>query len=100
METTDLSSPLDIRRGIASRARSARLAANLSQAGMAERAGVSLGSLKRFESTGAASLNAVVRIAFALRMEEPFEKLFVPPRFTSMAEVLALSKRRRRGMGK
>ncbi len=83
---------------IAVRAKAARLAANLSQQGLAERSGVPLGTLKRFERAGAASIEVVVRIALALRMENGFETLFAPPRFASIDEVLAAPVKRRRGM--
>jgi transcriptional regulator with XRE-family HTH domain len=90
-------SPGDICRAIADRARAARLAANLSQAGLAQRSGVSLGTLKRFERSGAASLEVVARIAMALRLEPGFEKLFQPARFTSLDEVIAAPRKRQRG---
>ncbi len=93
-------SPPEICQSVAARAREARLAADLSQAGLAERAGVSLGSLKRFERTGAASFEAVVRIAVALRLEAGFEELFRLPRFASLDEVVAVPKRRQRGQGR
>ena len=93
-------SPADLCRAVAERARQARLAADLSQQGLAERAGVSLGSLKRFERTGAASLDCVARLAVALRLEGGFEDLFRPPRFTTIDQVIAAPKPRRRGRGK
>lgn len=90
-------SPPEICQAIAKRARDARLAANLSQQGLASRAGVSFGSLKRFEQTGAASLEHVVRIAVALRLEDSFEELFQPPKFSSIDEVLSKPRKRQRG---
>ena len=75
-----LTSPSEIVRGVASRARDRRLEANLTQEGLASRAGVSLGTLKLFERTGKASIETVVRIAFALEAEGEFEGLF--PRTT------------------
>ncbi len=93
-------SPLDICRALSARARAARLAANLTQEGLAERSGVSLGTLKRFESTGAASLEAVVRIALALTMESGFERVFQAPRFGSLDEVIAVPRKRQRGSRK
>jgi transcriptional regulator with XRE-family HTH domain len=97
MLSVDPPSPTDICRLVAARARSARLAANMSQQGLAERAGVALGTLKRFERLGAASVEVVVRIALALRMENGFEKLFEPPKFASMDELLAPPVKRQRG---
>ena len=70
MLSTQFMSPADICRSVAGRARAARLAADLSQEGLAERSGGgSLGTLKRFERTGAASLEVVARIALAPRLE-------------------------------
>lgn len=100
MLSLELASPADICHSVAVRARAARLAANLSQEGLAERSGVSLGTLKRFEHSGAASLDVVVRIALALRLESGFEGLFVLPKFTSLDEVIATSQKRQRGMKK
>ncbi len=100
MVSITFESPLDICRAVSERARSARLAASLTQEGLAQRSGVSLGTLKRFESSGAASLEAVVRIALALRMESGFERVFQAPRFVSMDEVIAAPAKRQRGTKK
>ena len=89
----------DFQKKMAKRLRSARLAANLTQQGLAERAGVSLGSLKRFEREGEISLKSLVKLAFALRMEDDFEKLFQPREKASLDTLLeqTLSKTRQRG---
>jgi transcriptional regulator with XRE-family HTH domain len=100
MVTITFQSPSDLCREVADRARSARLAANLTQEGLAQRSGVSLGTLKRFERSGAASLEVVARIALALRMEGGFERMFEAPRFASLDEVIATPRKRRRGTGK
>ncbi len=98
----ELASPTEICRMLAGRMKAARLAADLTQEALAERAGVSYGTLKRFESKGAASLEVVVRLAFALRLEGGFEGLFAMPKFTSMDEVVSAStvRHRRRGRGR
>ena len=93
-------SPADICHDVAIRARTARLAANLSQAGLAERAGVSLGSLRRFESSGAASLELVVRVALALKSEDGFAALFKPQTYTSLDKALNATTSRKRGRNK
>lgn len=80
------------------RIKAARLAADLSQAGLAERAGVSYGTLKRFETKGAASLEVAVRLA--LTLEGGFDGLFTMPKFTSMDEVVSTPTKRQRGMKK
>jgi transcriptional regulator with XRE-family HTH domain len=93
-------SPADICRHVALRARAARLAADLSQEGLAERSGVSLGTLKRFERTGAASLDVIARIAIALGLENGFDALFILPEFTTLDEVIATPVKRQRGRRK
>lgn len=90
------SSPADICRAVASRMRDRRLAANLTQEGLAHQAGVSLGSLKRFEREGAASFELIVRIAIVLRMEDDFDALFRPQTFASLDDAIRSARRRRR----
>jgi len=63
---------------IAQRAKSMRLAQNLTQAGLEQRSGVSLGSIKLFEHTGKISFESLVKIAIALGALEGFEGLFQP----------------------
>jgi hypothetical protein len=46
-------------------------------------------TVHRFEKTGTASIENVLRIATALRAEAGFEKLFEAPAFTSLDEALA-----------
>lgn len=48
----------------------------LSQMDLAERSGVTLGSLKRFERTGQISFESLLKLAVPLNALEPFENLF------------------------
>jgi transcriptional regulator with XRE-family HTH domain len=100
MLAINVNSPIDIRRAVADRARAARLSADLSQEGLAERAGVSLGTLKRFERSAAISFDGLVRIAVALRLEGGFEGLFRSHDFASLNEVIATPKKRQRGQNR
>jgi transcriptional regulator with XRE-family HTH domain len=63
---------------LAQRAKSMRLAQNLTQAGLEKRSGVSLGSIKLFERTGKISFESLVKIAIALGALEGFDGLFQP----------------------
>ncbi len=81
--------PTEIQQQIAHRARSARLRLALTQAGLAARSGVSLGSLRRFERTGEIALASLVKIAVALDAEQGFEALFAAPDFETLDEALA-----------
>lgn len=47
-----------------------------SQAELAERSGVSLGSIKRFERTGQISLESIMRIAHVLGRLQDFDTVF------------------------
>ena len=53
---SNLKPPMDIRMEIAERFREVRLNQNITQEALAKRTGVSLGSLRRFESEGEISL--------------------------------------------
>lgn len=63
---------------LAQRAKSMRLAQNLTQAGLEHRSGVSLGSIKLFERTGKISCESLVKIAIALGAAHGFDGLFEP----------------------
>lgn len=66
------------------------------QAQLASRTGVSLGSLRRFEQTGQISLESLVRIARGLGCEDDFDALFSAPAYRSIDEVIAETERSRR----
>lgn len=94
-----LSSPKDVLEGLARRAKRRRLDVNLTQEGLAQRAQVSLGTLKLFERTGKASSQFIVLIAFALCAEKEFDNLFPPEPPKTIDDVIA-KKRRLRGRRK
>ncbi len=91
--------PKEVQQKVSQRLKSARLSADLTQQGLATRSGVSLGSLKRFERDGEISLKSLVRLAFALRMEDEIGALFQPKSGTSLDSLLKRSKvlQRQRG---
>ncbi len=66
---------------------------------LALRAGVSVSSLKRFETKGLASLELVMKLAFALSRLEEFSALFQPPPAQNIAELekITTSNLRKRG---
>jgi transcriptional regulator with XRE-family HTH domain len=61
---------------IAKRAKDKRLLLNITQLELAERSGVSLGSVRRFENSGLVSLSALLSIALVLGNLNDFEQLF------------------------
>ena len=82
---------------VANRAKAMRLAQNLSQRSLAERAGVSQASLKRFESTGAIAFSTLLQIAAALGCLDDFGSLFAARKAVTIDEFT--KKRRMRGRG-
>lgn len=87
--TLQQKTPQDIRFILKDRLRQRRKQQKLSQAGLSEKADVSLGSLKRFETTGEISLTALIKIAIALDCEDDFDLLFSRKHYQSIEEVIA-----------
>lgn len=90
----------ELMQDVAVAARARRLAANLTQEGLAQRSGVSLGTLKKFEHTGEISLKSLLNIAMALDATRGFETLFIAdasPSVLSIDELLKQPKERKRG---
>ena len=73
---------------IAERIRKIRRRRKISQKRLSEKSGVSLGSVKRFESSGDISLISLTKIAFALELENELERLFENVPFLSIEEIL------------
>jgi transcriptional regulator with XRE-family HTH domain len=70
--------PSDILEEMASKHKTLRKAAGFSQRELADRSGVSFGSIKRFESSGQISLISLLKLAAVLNRLNDFEKLFQP----------------------
>jgi transcriptional regulator with XRE-family HTH domain len=94
-----LQAPFDAGKAMAERAKALRLLRAWTRETLARRAGVSAASLKRFETSGAASLALVLRAAFALGRLEDFAHAFDPPEVATLAELRARCDRplRKRG---
>lgn len=89
--------PADVAEDLAKRLRARRLARNLTQEGLARRSGVALGTLKRFERSGAISLVSFVRLAVALGQEAGLERLLADEEFETLDQVLSAPTTRKRG---
>jgi transcriptional regulator with XRE-family HTH domain len=82
-----LTGPSDMADSLAKRVKALRLLRGWTQATLAERAGVTAASYRRFETTGKASLELVLKVAHALARLEEFEQLFQPPPARSIEEL-------------
>lgn len=98
--TIILKSPLEIAQDLAKAAREKRLAANLSQASLSKRSGVSLSVLKKFERTGKISLESLLKLALVLETIDEFSKLFSPKAPESFATLDALLQQKTRQRGR
>ena len=87
--------PAEILTDTASRHRALRKKEKLSQAELAERSGVSLGSIKRFESTGQISLESFLKLLAILDRLENFDTILQPGDNKDSVEHLFSGKTRR-----
>ena len=78
-----------------------RLAANLTQAGLAKRSGVSLGSLKRFETTGLIAFDSLLQLALVLDCLGHFDRVAADDDGAlvgrSLDDILAADRPRKKG---
>lgn len=80
--------PREIDKIIAERIRNIRKRRKISQKRLSEKSGVSLGSVKRFESSGDISLMSLTKIAIALDISSELEELFEEVPFLSIEEIM------------
>ncbi len=98
MKTSD-----DVRREIAERFKARRLSRAVTQRELAARSGMSLGSLKRFETTGLIALDSLLRLALALGCLEDFDRICGRSselEGRSLDELLKTPRKRQRGRAK
>ncbi|MCL2720980.1 MAG: helix-turn-helix domain-containing protein [Treponema sp.] len=79
---------LDIKQRLSQRIRIRRREGKISQAELAGKSGVSLGSIKRFENSGEISLTSLLRIAVVLGYETDFDRLFERKNYQSIDEII------------
>ena len=80
--------PNDIAKELVEKIKQHRKKLKISQAQLASKSGVSLGSIKRFESKYEISLNSFIKILIALNWERDLENLFTQRSYNSIDEVI------------
>ena len=80
--------PNDIAHELVEKIKQHRKKLKISQAQLATKSGVSLGSIKRFESKYEISLNSFIKILIALNLEQDLENLFTQKNYNSIDEVI------------
>lgn len=94
-----LRTPTAVARLLGERVVELRLTRNWKRETLAQRAGVSLPTLRRLETTGQASLASLLKVALALGCLEQFEQVLIPPPARSFTELdqRTVARRRKRG---
>ena len=80
--------PNDIAKELVEKIKQHRKKLKISQTQLAAKSGVSLGSIKRFESKYEISLNSFIKILIALNLEHDLENLFTQKSYNSIDEVI------------
>ena len=80
--------PNEIAKSLAEKTKQHRKKLRISQENLAQKSGVSLGSIKRFETKYEISLKSFIKIAIALDLDSDFENLFSNKTYTSIDEVI------------
>ena len=80
--------PNEIAKNLADEIKEHRKKLKISQEVLAQKSGVSLGSIKRFETKYEISLQSFIKIAIALDLDSDIEKLFTTKTYTSIEEVI------------
>ena len=80
--------PKEIAKSLAEKIKQQRKKLKISQENLAQKSGVSLGSIKRFETKCEISLSSLIKIAIALDLDGDFEKIFSAKTYRSTDEVI------------
>ena len=96
MISIEYKTPADILLDLGARAKSARLSENMSRKTLAEKAGVSGASLKRFETTGQISLSSLVPLLTALDRLSDLNELLAEKTPNSLRELKDTKRQRGR----
>ena len=80
--------PNEIAKNLADKIKEHRKKLKISQEVLAQKSGVSLGSIKRFETKYEISLQSFIKIAIALDLDKDIETLFAQKTYTSIDEII------------
>ena len=80
--------PNEIVKSLADKIKEHRKKLKISQEVLAQKSGVSLGSIKRFETKHEISLQSFIKITIALDLDNDFESLFTAKTYTTIDEII------------
>lgn len=100
MLAINISAPNTIMQNLKDNFKQKRLSFNLTQEGLSNKSGVSLGSIKRFETTGQISLESLLKIAFILDCLNDFKNIAnkKDEEYETMEDLLKSKPIRKRGV--
>jgi transcriptional regulator with XRE-family HTH domain len=100
MLAINISTPESIMQNLKDRFKQKRLSLNLTQEGLANKSGVSLGSIKRFESSGKISFESLLNIALVLNCLDDFKNITnkKDEQYHSMDDLLKVKPIKKRGV--
>lgn len=88
MIAINISTPREVALQVAARVKARRLELDLTQEGMAAKAGVKFATYRRFEQTGEISLRGLLQVGFALNALSDFDALFAQRQYRTLEDVL------------
>ena len=99
MLAINISTPKSIMQNLKDRFKQKRLSLNLTQEGLSNKSGVSLGSVKRFESSGEISFASLLKIALVLNCLDDFKNIAnkKDEKYNSMEDLLKQNPIKKRG---
>ena len=100
MLTINISTPKSIMQDLKDKFKQKRLSLNLTQEGLSNKSAVSLGSIKRFESSGQISFESLLKLAFVLNCLDDFKNIAnkKDEQYDSMDDLLKVKPIRKRGV--
>ena len=100
MLAINISTPKFIMQDLKDKFKQKRLSLNLTQEGLSNKSGVSLGSIKRFESSGEISFESLLKLAFVLDCLDDFKNIANKndEQYDSMDDLLKVKPIKKRGV--
>ena len=99
MLAVNISTPKSIMQDLKDKFKQRRLSLNLTQEGLSNKSGVSLGSIKRFESSGEISFESLLKVALVLNCLDDFKNIAneKDEQYESMEDLLKIKPIKKRG---
>ena len=99
MLTINISTPKSIMQDLKDKFKQKRLSLNLTQEGLSNKSAVSLGSIKRFETSGQISFESLLKLAFVLDCLDDFKNIANKndEQYDSMDDLLKVKPIKKRG---